>query len=193
MEYPMVFVQQAEIAGAEVVLRPAREGDIPGIVTYIQAMTPEERRMRYLSTVSSDALVTPHRLTRLYGESLDYVGHMAMIVVAADGSILGVAHAFGPCDHERGRYECSYSRRIDHRGRGVGTLLMKGILAWGKAMHLQGFWADTLCENLRMRKLFESFGFARVFPHPEGEFTLARYRYDFSSTLQPLDREGGTS
>lgn len=188
MEYPENCIRTVYLTGEkhgeQVCVRPARPDDIPQIRLYIGRMADhdDERYMRYLSTVSISTLIDDRQLEKIYDESLDYDQHMVFVVVTASGRIIGVAHAYGPCQEEDGRYEVSYSRDYEYMGMGVGTVLMKGLLSWGDHVGIKGFYADTLGVNKRMKRLFIDFGFALISPHPSGDRALVRYRYDMYAT-----------
>jgi acyl-CoA hydrolase/RimJ/RimL family protein N-acetyltransferase len=142
--------------GRHAVLRPATRDDIAAIGEYIVRLSNDDRRTRYMGTVTLAHLTSPGRLARLYDETLDYRQHAAFIV-ELDDEIIGVAHAFRI--GESGTYEVSFSRRSDLRGQGIGRHLMQMLIDWG-AMVAQDFYATTYRnENPRMRALFDRFGF----------------------------------
>jgi 4-hydroxybutyrate CoA-transferase len=142
--------------GRHAVLRPATRDDIAAIGEYIVRLSNDDRRTRYMGTVSVSHLTSPERLARLYDDTLDYRQHAAFIV-ELDDEIIGVAHAFRI--GESGTYEVSFSRRSDLRGQGIGRHLMQMLIDWG-AMGAQDFYATTYRnENPRMRALFDRFGF----------------------------------
>jgi acetyltransferase len=145
--------------GRHAVLRPATRDDIGAIGDYIARLSQDDRRTRYMGTVTVAHLTSAERLAKLYDDTLDYRQHAAFIA-ELDGEIIGVAHAFRIGDS--GTCEISFSRRSDLRGQGVGRHLMQMLIAWG-ATGLTGaerYYATTYrTENPRMRALFDRFGF----------------------------------
>ena len=142
--------------GRHALIRPATKDDIAAIGEYIVRLSNDDRRTRYMGTVTVSHLTSPDRLSRLYDHTLDYRQHAAFIV-ELDAEIIGVAHAFRI--GESGTYEVSFSRRSDLRGQGIGRHLMQMLIDWG-AMFAQDFYATTYrSENPRMRALFDRFGF----------------------------------
>jgi 4-hydroxybutyrate CoA-transferase len=142
--------------GRHAVLRPATRDDIGAIGEYIVRLSNDDRRTRYMSTVTVAYLTSPERLSRLYDDTLDYRQHAAFIV-ELDDEIIGVVHAFRI--GKSATYEVSFSRRSDLLGQGIGRHLMKMLIDWG-AMFAQDFYATTYRnENPRMRALFDRFGF----------------------------------
>ena len=143
--------------GRHALLRPATRDDIAAIGEYIFRLSHDDRRTRYMGTVTVDHLTSPARLQRLYDDTLDYRQHAAFIA-ELDGEIIGVAHAFRIGEH--GTYEVSFSRRSDLRGQGIGRNLMQMLIDWGVRAGAHGYYATTYRhENPRMRALFDRFGF----------------------------------
>jgi len=152
IEAQLIAVQD----GRHAVLRPATKVDIASIGEYIVRLSHDDRRTRYMGTVTVSYLTSPERLSHLYDDTLDYRQHAAFIV-ELDDEIIGVAHAFRI--GESGTYEVSFSRRSDLRGQGIGRHLMQMLIDWG-ALFAQDFYAITYrSENPRMRALFDRFGF----------------------------------
>lgn len=144
--------------GRTALLRTAGCSDIPAIATYIERMSSDDRRTRYMGTISVAALTSAERLSLLYDASLDYRQHAAFIVELG-GDVIGVAHAFRV--GESGTYEVSFSRRSDLRGQGIGRHLMRMLVEWGVSVGAVDFYATTYRnQNPRMRALFDRFGFA---------------------------------
>lgn len=167
--------------GRHALLRPATKDDIEAIGAYITRLSGDDRRTRYMGTVTVDYLTSQERLSRLYDDTLDYRQHAAFIV-ELDDEIIGVAHAFRMDD--RGTYEVSFSRRSDLRGQGIGRHLMQMLIDWG-AMGAKTYYATTYRnENPRMRALFDRFGFA-VKADPDDPQTVI-----YSASLADLVRAG---
>jgi acetyltransferase len=145
--------------GRHAVLRPASRDDIAAIGEYIVRLSSDDRRTRYMGTVTVAHLTSAERLSKLYDDTLDYRQHAAFIA-ELDGEIIGVAHAFRIGDS--GTYEVSFSRRSDLRGQGLGRHLMQMLIDWGATgpMGADRYYATTYrTENPRMRALFDRFGF----------------------------------
>jgi len=146
--------------GSAVAVREAIAADIPRIREYIDQLSPDDRYLRYMSSISIDALKDGDRLERIYKTSLEaeFGRRHVAFVVERGAHILGVVHAWER-EVYSAVYELSYSRRSDHEGCGVGGILMNTILDWARASGVRTLVADTLRENHRMRKLFQISGF----------------------------------
>jgi RimJ/RimL family protein N-acetyltransferase len=143
--------------GRHAVLRCATRDDIAAIVDYLARLNGDDRRTRYMGTVTLEHLTSPQRLARLYDDTLDYQQHAAFIA-ELDREVIGVAHAFRIGNSEI--YELSFSRRSDLRGQGIGRHLMQMLIDWGCSVGARDFYATTYrTENPRMRALFDRFGF----------------------------------
>jgi RimJ/RimL family protein N-acetyltransferase len=145
--------------GRHAVLRPATRDDIAAIGDYITRLSQDDRRTRYMGTVTVAHLTSAERLSKLYDDTLDYRQHAAFIA-ELDNEIIGVAHAFRIGDG--GTYELSFSRRSDLRGQGIGRHLMQMLIDWGATgpTGADRYHATTYrTENPRMRALFDRFGF----------------------------------
>lgn len=142
--------------GRHAILRPATSADIGAIGEYIAQLSGDDRRTRYMGTVSVDHLRSHERLNHLYDETLDYRQHAAFIV-ELDEEVIGVAHAYRM--DEAGTFEVSFSRRSDLRGQGIGRHLMQMLIDWGTLSGALRYHASTYrTENPRMRALFDRFG-----------------------------------
>lgn len=144
--------------GRTAVLRPAGRDDIDAIAEYIRRLSGDDRRTRYMGTVSVHSLTSIDRLQHLYDHTLDYREHAAFIAVL-DGEVIGVAHAFRV--GQGTTYEISFSRRSDLVAQGIGTHLMRMLVDWAIDAGATDFYATTYrSKNPRMRSLFDAFGFA---------------------------------
>ncbi len=143
--------------GRHAVLRCATRDDIAAVSDYIARLNSDDRRTRYMGTVTVEHLTSPERLVRLYDDTLDYQKHAAFIA-ELDDEVIGVAHAFRIGNSEI--YELSFSRRSDLRGQGIGRHLMQMLIDWGSTVGARDYYATTYrTENPRMRALFDRLGF----------------------------------
>jgi acyl-CoA hydrolase/RimJ/RimL family protein N-acetyltransferase len=164
------------------ILRPATRADIGAIAEYLTRLSGDDRRTRYMGTVSVDYLRSPERLGHLYDETLDYRQHAAFIV-ELDEEVIGVAHAHRM--NEFGVYEISFSRRSDLRGMGIGRHLMQMLVDWGERVGASAFHATTYrTENPRMRALFDRWGFSAKVDPDDRQLVI------YTASLKYLVRHG---
>ena len=100
------------------------------------------------------------RLTRIC--FIDYDREMAIVAEHSDPqsgerSILGVARL----SRLHGRNEAEFGMLVHdhHQGQGLGTELLRSLLAIGQAEALKRISADILAENRTMQRLCEQLGF----------------------------------
>lgn len=160
------------------ILRTATVNDIPALQRYIQYLSDDDRRTRYMGAVSVSVLTSSERMKKIYHDTLEFRSHAAFII-EVNNEIVGVAHALQT--GKEGVYEISFSRRSDFYGRGIGGILMRALIEWGIATGVQCFEAITYrTENPRMRALFDRFKFV---PSPDPDDPMV---VDYSATLADL-------
>lgn len=139
--------------GGTVRIRPARTTDRARVEDYLIGLSPEARRLRFLST-SVD--VTEVAATAVNVEPGD---HMTLLALRGgdEGAVIGGAQYFRTSG---GRAEVGVSVADAFQGQGLGSILI-GRLA--QVAHLSGigiFVAEVLPENHRMIDVFRESGFA---------------------------------
>lgn len=139
--------------GGTVRIRPARTTDRAKVEDYLIGLSPEARRLRFLSD-SID--VTEVAATAI---NVEPGAHVTLLALTGgdDGTVIGGAQYFRTTG---GRAEVGVSVADAFQGRGLGSILI-GRLA--QAAHLSGIEtlvAEVLPENHRMIDVFRQSGFA---------------------------------
>jgi acetyltransferase len=151
--YPAAWTAQLELAGGTFDIRPIRPVDADLYPRFLQNVTPEDLRLRFLvptSGLSSEALI---RLTQL-----DYDREIAFIALTRPGSELAgvVRYAADP----DGRHaEFGLLVRSDLQGKGLGTALLKHLVAYARSRGIAELSGTVLGENQRMLALCRALGF----------------------------------
>ena len=95
---------------------------------------------------------------------VDYDREMGLVLsapgVPGRAEIYGVAQVCADPDNERAEYAILV--RGDMTGRGLGTLLMRHMIAYCRGRGIGEIYGDVLCENLTMRRLCKRLGFAET-------------------------------
>ena len=139
--------------GLRVRLRLTRPSDAPLVRSFLEDLSPESRRRRFMSPmpVVGDALVRHFTFydarSRLMLAATAPLGGREAIVGLADMALL-----------ETGLAELGLVVADDHQGQGVGRLLSEAAAALAAqhgATHLK---AELLEENTAMRRLMERLG-----------------------------------
>ena len=153
--YPKHLEQTGELRdGTTVKLRPVRPEDETALVETYRNMTQEDVHMRFFHYMKALDHESAARLTQI-----DYNREMALVAEPEDGpgEIWGVVRIAADPDNARAEYAVSV--RSELKGRGLGYLLMRRILAYAEERGIGEVWGDVLSENERMLQMNEELGF----------------------------------
>ncbi|WP_153142156.1 GNAT family N-acetyltransferase [Paraburkholderia agricolaris] len=154
--YPRRFEETLDWQGMRVTVRPIRPEDEAAHHDFVEAMTPEDLRLRFFGAVGSFDHSQLARMTQI-----DYDREMALIatVTNEDGSTrtLGVVRAVADPDNETAEFAAAV--RSDQKGRRLGQLLMDRIIKYARARGTHWLVGEALRENTPMIALARSCGF----------------------------------
>jgi acetyltransferase len=154
--YPAQLEEQLLWQGRSVCLRPIRPEDEAQHMAFLQALDPEDVRMRVFYSRRSIARSELARLVQI-----DYAREMAFVALAdgPDGQVqtLGVVRAM--TDPDNIEAEFGVIVRSDLKGSGLGLLLMQKMIAYLRSRGTQRLVATVLDYNDRMLKLARELGF----------------------------------
>jgi acetyl coenzyme A synthetase (ADP forming)-like protein len=140
--------------GSTVRIRAARPDDRVRVEEYLIDLSPESRRLRFLSPsvdvgkVAATAVdVTPHE-------------HVTLLALSGGehGVVVGGAQYFRIEGTARAEMSVSVADRF--QGRGLGSILIGRLAEVGRDQGIEAFVADVLPENHRMIAVFRESGFA---------------------------------
>jgi acetyltransferase len=175
--YPQELEERNQFLGRALVLRPIRPEDEPQHARFLDAIDPQDLRLRFFHVVRAFAHSELARMTQI-----DYDREMAFIAVrrteAQEEETLGVVRAIS--DPEGTRAEFAILVRSDMKGMGLGALLMDKLIRYCRARGIVQLVGDVLTENRRMLAIANDFGFA-VSPNEDGE--TASMKLDLGWTL----------
>ena len=145
--------------GTPMRIRPIRPEDEPLVVDFHRALSPETVYSRYLTNLGFDERTAHERLIRIC--FLDYDRELALVAEheAADGraEIVGVARLSKV--HGTANGEFSVLVTDAWQGRGVGTELLRRIVAVAQAEGLESLGAEIAAGNAGMREVAAHVGF----------------------------------
>ena len=160
--YPAELAQTVQWNEETILIRPIRPEDEPQHRSFIEALEPEDLRLRFFSVRRE---LPRSELARL--AQIDYAREMAFIAVRSlpDGTChtLGVVRAV--IDPDNIDAEFAVIVRSDLKARGLGRILMRKMIAFLSGRGTQRMVGYVLRENESMRKLALSLGFEPV-PSP---------------------------
>ncbi|MGF6773933.1 acetyltransferase [Paraburkholderia sp. GAS199] len=154
--YPRRFEETLDWQGLRVTIRPIRPEDEAAHHDFVEAMTPEDLRLRFFGAVGSFDHSQLARMTQI-----DYDREMALIatVTSEEGftRTLGVVRAVADPDNETAEFAAAV--RSDQKGRRLGQLLMDRIIKYARARGIHWLVGEALRENAPMIALARSCGF----------------------------------
>jgi acetyltransferase len=146
--------------GRPVFIRPIRPEDEPMMVKFHQALSERSVYQRYFHMVSLDQRIAHERLTRIC--FIDFDREMALVAQHEDRNtrateIIGVARLTKlPGTHEA---ELAVVISDPFQRLGLGTELMRRLIAVGREEKLERIVAEILPDNRDMQRLCEKLGF----------------------------------
>ena len=148
---------QTLLDGSQVLIRPIDHRDANAERAFIQALSAESRRMRFLGQIAcpSDELID--RFT-----DIDYVNDVALAAVEKQSGterIVGVSRY--AVDASRQCCECAIVVADEWQHKGLGTALMEKLIKIAQERGLRLMESTDLSENTEMRDLARFLGFQR--------------------------------
>jgi acetyltransferase len=162
--YPRELEERMKLrSGLEVFVRPIRPEDQPAHMTFVAHLTPEDLRFRLLGVIRD---IPPSEMARLV--QIDYDREMAFIATRADErgrpETLAVVRTVADPDHRRAEFAVMV--RSDLKRSGLGTALMKKMIAYCRSRGTEEIVGQVLADNQAMLNLIRKLGFA-VRPLPQ--------------------------
>lgn len=158
--------------GTPLTIRPIRPEDAESEAAFVRDLSPQAKRFRFMGAMNE---LSPELLVRF--TQIDYRREMALVaMVERDGKQEqhGVArYAINP-DGESGEFAIVVSDKIQHQG--IGTRLMKALIAAARDHGLTRLDGAVLKDNEPMMHLMQELGFEQSPAPDDPEITDVRYR-----------------
>src|SRR5262249_24167769 len=159
--YPTQYIRPYTLrSGAEVLIRPIRPEDEPLIVAFHGTLSEQSVYLRYFYPMSLEQRIAHERLTRIC--FIDYDREMVLVAERADPSsgqraIIGV----GRLTKLRGANEAEFATVVSdaYHGQGLGSELLRRLIAIGRDERLDRVVAVVLPDNRDMQQVFKKLGF----------------------------------
>ncbi len=142
--------------GSHVVIRPITKADGAAERVFIEGLSPNSRRMRFLGQIGVPSIEMIARFT-----DIDYVQDVAFAATVAEASkdrIVGVSR-YGT-DAAGIRCECAVVVSDAWQGRGLGTALMKNLIDVARSRGIRTMYSLDSSENHAMSDLAHYLGFS---------------------------------
>ena len=155
--YPKELEQRLTLAdGRPLYLRPILPEDEPALQAMVQRMPPEDVYLRFFRPLKQLTHDLAARLTQL-----DYDREMTFVLtepgVAGKADIWGVVSLAADPDLDQAEYAIAIDRRL--AGQGLGSLLMRQLIAYARQHGIRELFGEVLQENEAMLKLNQVLGF----------------------------------
>jgi acetyltransferase len=158
--YPSQYVKPFRMTdGTEVLIRPIRPEDEPGIAEFHKQLSERSVRLRYFQPLQLGQRTAHERLVRVcFG---DYDRELALIVErrlpAGTSEVLAVGRLSKIPGQTGSEFAILISDAWQHRG--LGTELLRRLIQIGKDEKVSSITADILPDNADMRRVCEKVGF----------------------------------
>jgi acetyltransferase len=146
--------------GMKIFVRPLRPEDEALYPRFLNAVTPQDLRLRFFAPIKEFSHEFVARFTQI-----DYARAMAFIAIdEASGDMLGVVRIHADSAYESGEYAILI--RSDLKGHGLGWQLMELMIEYSRAEGLRFIRGQVLQENTTMLQMCRQLGF-QVTTDPE--------------------------
>ncbi|MEO7013106.1 MAG: GNAT family N-acetyltransferase [Dokdonella sp.] len=145
--------------GTNLLIRAISKADVELERDFIERMSPEARRMRFLGHINAPSDELLKSLT-----DLDLNREMALIAtIDHQGSEVEIGVSRYATGDDRTEGECAITVADDWQHRGIGTLLMRRLIEVARARGLKRLFSIDDPDNDKMQALAKDLGFTRHF------------------------------
>ncbi len=147
---------------SHVLIRPITPQDAPAERRFIEHLSAQARRFRFLGQVAHPGDETIDRLTRI--DRAHEAAFAAVVREDAHDRIVGVSRYAADADGLR--CECAVTVDDAWQDKGLGTLLMRHLIEVARARGMRAMYSVDSAENIAMADLAHFLGF-RTRPDPD--------------------------
>jgi RimJ/RimL family protein N-acetyltransferase len=164
--------------GRELLVRPIVPADAPALREGFRVLSPEEVRLRFLHPIAELGEAESVRLASV-DPRREFVLVAAEPLPPGEALVLAVARASLREDSARdAEFALIVGRLVS--GQGLGTLLLRRLLAWARRHRLHSLRGTVSLDNTAMLQLAQELGFSRQLE--PGEQGIARIELDLRQT-----------
>lgn len=143
--------------GTTVLIRPIAGDDIGIEREFIQRLSPQSRRYRFLGEIAAPGAALLDRLT--HPDPAHEAAFVALVAEGAHKREIGVARF--SADQDERSCECAVAVADEWQGRGLATLLMRHLIEIARQRGFRRMYSIDKRDNESMRSLAEFLGFRR--------------------------------
>lgn len=155
MTHPSNVVTEVLRDGTHVLVRPISKGDVQLERDFIERLSPQSRRFRFLGAIKSPSEALLKQLT-----DIDESSEAAFIALVADSGHkreIGVARFSA---QPGGSAEVAVTVDDHWQGKGLATLLMKRLIEVARRRGIERLYSTDAADNHAMRDLATHLGFS---------------------------------
>jgi len=151
--YPSAWQTTIHLDGVgDILVRPIKPEDEHLYDRFFANVTSNDMRLRFFSPLRGLSHKHLARLTQI-----DYAREIAFVALSTSGDLIGVCRYIADPDYTRGEFGVLV--RSDLKGRGLGSALMRHLIAYAAAEGLSELHGSVLAENTAMLQLCREQGF----------------------------------
>lgn len=162
--------------GTVVLIRPIRPTDEALEREFIERLSAQSRRYRFLGTVKTPGPELLRQFT--HPETVHGVAFVALVAGASQEREIGVCRYAASPDGLN--CECAVSVSDEWQGKGLATILMGRLIKTARERGIQSMYSIDANDNQRMRELAQHLGFRRTVDPDDP--TLVIHTLDLSPT-----------
>ncbi len=143
--------------GTTVLIRPIRDDDVELERRFIEELSPQSRRFRFLGEIKTPSPELLKQFTHL-----DHASEVAFVALLADGADkreIGVSRYSARTDGLS--CECAVAVSDDWHNQGLATLLMQHLIGVARRHGIECMYSIDSADNQAMRDLAGHLGFQR--------------------------------
>jgi acetyltransferase len=144
--------------GTRVLIRPIQAADEALEQDFIERLSPQSRRYRFLGTIKTPSREFLRQLT--HPEAVRGVAFVALVSAAAGEREIGVCRYSASPDGTS--CECAVAVSDEWQGKGLATLLMRRLIDTARERGIERMYSIDASDNQGMRELGEHLGFRRA-------------------------------
>ena len=143
--------------GTSVLIRPIREADAALERQFIERLSPQSRRYRFLGTIKTPSPALLKQL--IHPELVRGVAFIALLGEGPEQQEIGVCRYSASADGLS--CECAVAVSDEWQGKGLATILMRQLIDTARQHGIKRMYSTDANDNQHMRELAEQLGFER--------------------------------
>ena len=163
--------------GSRVSIRPIHALDVELERRFIEGLSPQSRRFRFLESMKSPSDALLKQMTTI--DPVTDAAYVALAGTGAEEREIGVARFSAAPDGNDCEFAVTVSDEWQHRG--LGSVLMKRLIETARARGIESIHSSDAADNEAMRKFADHLNYHHKRDPDDAE--LVRYSVDLKTTI----------